>query len=222
VASTTLTPTERREAARALKGKVLRQEVFADDGVDAPSVHSLSESVSHPSAAPFRETKSDSPMPTSTGSSASKIGSSAGSSNMVRYRRRVDPADVVAAIERLERGEPPAAAESLTLRAYFLDWAGRRPPDDPVHLRLAALAPGAALRLRAAEGRLLVVDPSGEPLATLSSAAGAAWTPRLGQVVEVRLREKVLRRREHSGAAWRHLLRVPQWWVPLVDVRVRS
>jgi predicted nuclease of restriction endonuclease-like RecB superfamily len=139
---------------------------------------------------------------------------------VVRYRRRVDPADVLAAIEAIPEGtvvcQPTSSA--LSLRDYFLDWAGRHPAEHPVHAKLHALQPGQLLRLSLEGSACWVVDASGAKLAALSSAARRAWEPRLADILSVRVREKVERRWAESGTAYRHLLRVERWWVPLVDI----
>jgi predicted nuclease of restriction endonuclease-like RecB superfamily len=139
---------------------------------------------------------------------------------VVRYRRRVDPADVLAAIEALPEGTVTRqpATETLSLRSYFLDWAGRHPADHPVHAKLRALQPGQRVRLSPEGSACWVVDEAGSRLAALSSAARQAWEPKLADILEVTVREKVERRRADSGAAYRHLLRVERWWVPLVDI----
>jgi hypothetical protein len=141
---------------------------------------------------------------------------------VVRYRRRVDPACVLAVIETLPAGTatPGISTEALDLRSFFLDWAGRQPEHHPVHSRLGALQPGQQVRLSPDRAGCWVVDEAGSPLAALSSAARRVWEPRLGDILDIRVRDKVERRRADSGEQYRHLLRVERWWVPLLDIRL--
>lgn len=140
---------------------------------------------------------------------------------VVRFRRRIDPAQVVAMAVAdpgwVRSGRSEVA--SLGPGAYFLDWAGRRGISDPVHGRLSAIRPGDVVRLVARDGFCFLVDARDQPVAALSGPAKVIWEPRLGRVIDVRVRELVRRVRTQSGERYRSLLRVDSWQVPLVDIR---
>ncbi len=134
---------------------------------------------------------------------------------VVRFRRKLDPDRV---LERLAEIPPLGGRRDVIgVGGWFVDWAGRKPPTDPVHQRLAELRPGSEATLeRRGDGLVLVAG--GGPVAALSARARELWAPRLPEVRSVKVREVLRRRRDQSGEAWRHLLRCPEWRVPLVDV----
>ncbi|MFH1464606.1 MAG: DUF790 family protein [Pseudomonadota bacterium] len=141
---------------------------------------------------------------------------------VLRFRKRVD---AQAVLDVLEGRAAPAPAshpsgtwEDLTAHDLFLDYAGRRPASDPIHARLAALAPGQPLQLTAQGPWVLLADTSGAPLAALSRRAAERWRPRLGQVQAARLTAVLERRADQSAPAYRGLLRVARWRVPLAEV----
>jgi hypothetical protein len=140
---------------------------------------------------------------------------------VLRFRRRVDAQAVLDALEARPAPAPvpDSAWEAITVRDLFLDFAGRRPPGDPIHARLAALSPGQPLRIIARGPWVLLGDEAGLALAALSRPAAERWRPRLDQVRAVRLAAILERRAEQSGPGYRGLLRVARWRVPLAEVR---
>lgn len=137
--------------------------------------------------------------------------------HVVWFRRRIDPGAVLAVIE----GTPPEPAtciERIGLSDLFIDWAGRLPPSDPVHRRLAARRPGEEVRLRRHESGIAVEAEDG-PIAMLSRPACAQWLDRLDRVVSVTLVELAGRQAAQSAPQWRSRLRCDRWTVPVVDVR---
>ncbi|MEQ1505212.1 MAG: DUF790 family protein [Myxococcota bacterium] len=150
---------------------------------------------------------------------------------VVRFRRRIDVAEVLARLQvpaaapSSRPASPSAGSEAasemarvvLSPRSYFLDWAGRRPATDPVHVRLRDLAPGERVELVVRDGWCLVVGRGG-PIAALSAAAREEWMPRLPRIREVTVRRMVTRTRDQSGPAYRRHLRTEQWAVPMIEV----
>jgi predicted nuclease of restriction endonuclease-like RecB superfamily len=132
---------------------------------------------------------------------------------VIRFRRRVDAAAVLAAIDA-------ATAERIPVRDLFIDYAGRRPASDPIHARLADLRPGSEVRLVEARDRVFVVTLDGGVLAAMSSAGCHRWTPRLGAIRTARVAALVERRRDQTTPAWQEHLRVARWLLPLVEVDV--
>jgi predicted nuclease of restriction endonuclease-like RecB superfamily len=135
--------------------------------------------------------------------------------SVVRFRRRIDPAEVLA---RVAPAAPLVTTTPLPASAYFLDWAGRRAPSDPLHARLAALRPGDAVALRDDGDRVVVVDPAGLAIAALSAGGAVAWRALLPRVRGARVRAVEERRAAQSGPAFRGALRAERWRVPLVEV----
>ncbi len=132
----------------------------------------------------------------------------------------------------LERHEPQVEPppESVARRRYriiglqdlFLSFAGGRPQSDPIHRRLAALAPGDPLELRAAGKHVRLHDPAGGVVGALSAEAEARWRGRLGDVESVRVVAMVERRAEDNEPEYRDRLRCERWEVPVVEVAYRS
>lgn len=142
---------------------------------------------------------------------------------MVRFRGRVDAAAILAILAILERAVRPPALTPTAKRLIqpgdlFLDYAGRRPVSDPIHARLAQLKPGDAVCLRVEGGAVRIVHSSGLPVATLSAAARAQWTPILDRVQSATVLAMRDRGRDESHPDWRHQLQVERWRVPVVEV----
>ncbi len=132
-------------------------------------------------------------------------------------------------LERHEpRVEPPP--EPVARRRYriiglqdlYLSFAGRSLAADPIHRRLAALAPGDRLELRAAGKHIRLHDRRGEAVAALSAEGETRWRDRLGDVESVRVVAMVERRLEDNEPAYRERLRCERWEVPVVEVAYRS
>ena len=125
--------------------------------------------------------------------------------------------------ERVCEG-PPAARQRITrlaLASYFIDYAGRQPPESPVHAALAALRVGSRLDLRSRGTWTHLCTPDGgQPVAALSTAAREEWRDR--RVEEVRVLAIEERRREQSQEGYRERCRVDRWEVPLVEVLWRE
>jgi ATP-dependent DNA helicase RecQ len=119
-------------------------------------------------------------------------------------------------------GEAPPTCEILDLGDLFLDWAGRHPPEHPVHTRLAALGVGDPVTLtRAGEG-VAVLDPAGQPVARLAQAAAARWLPRLERVRQARVIAILGRQAEQVQGEFASPLRAARWELPLVEVWVEG
>jgi ATP-dependent DNA helicase RecQ len=128
---------------------------------------------------------------------------------------------------RVEIDAPPAAIvtrryELLSPAAIDLGYAGRQSPGDPIHSRLAALATGAALQLRAQGDSVLLCDARGGCVGRLSRRAAADWLPRLPAVESARVVALLRRRRDDGDAEYRDTCRVETWEYPLVELVWRA
>jgi ATP-dependent DNA helicase RecQ len=110
----------------------------------------------------------------------------------------------------------------LTPADLDLGFAGRLPPDHPVHARLGALQTGDRLEPRAEGQRVLLCDGEGLALGQLSKRASADWAPRLGQVEGIKVIALLRRRREDGDPAYREHCRSDIWEVPLVEIQTRG
>ena len=139
---------------------------------------------------------------------------------VIRFRGRVDAKAVAQIVTDSLPARSRLSIERRILRPgdLFIDHAGRRPGSDPIHARLAALSPGVPVALRPDGAGLWVLDANGQPVAALSAAARARWSPLLPRVQQARVVDLVVRHRTDSHPAWRHLLQVERWRLPVVEV----
>ncbi|MCA9491716.1 MAG: DUF790 family protein [Myxococcales bacterium] len=136
--------------------------------------------------------------------------------SVVPFKRRLKASGVLEVVS----GRAPLASRppvSLGLTHFFVDWAGRKPPTDPVHARLASLRAGDPVTL-VRRGPWVMVEAEDGPVAALSAKGRDHWAPRLGSVREARVAEVRVRQRSESGPAFRGRLRVDAWRVPVVEV----
>jgi len=139
--------------------------------------------------------------------------------SIVRYTRRIDVAQVIAAAEAMPAGtvREHVHTEKLDPGDVYLDYAGRLPYDSVVHAALARLQAGDPVDL-VEEGGSLFVVADGAKVALLSRRARARWTARLPAVTRGRVHAVVERTSHQSHPDWRGLLKVDRWRVPLVEV----
>lgn len=129
----------------------------------------------------------------------------------------------------LLRRDPPAVAlpdDRVLRRRYdilgmgdlFLDYAGRRRKEDPVHKHLAELRPGDLLRAVPTGDFVELHEEKGVCVAQLSKTALVTWRGRLEKVERVTVLAMVQRRAEDSGEEYRDRCKCDQWEVPVVEV----
>ena len=127
------------------------------------------------------------------------------------------------------RRDPPVTAppDGLVLRRrydilgmedLFLDYAGRKRRDDPVHTSLAELKPGDPLRVAPTGDYIELHDEKGNCVAQLSHSARKTWHGRLDCVERVTVLAMVQRRLEDSGEDYRDRCKCEQWEVPVAEV----
>lgn len=129
----------------------------------------------------------------------------------------------------LLRREPSVASppDALVLRRrfdilgmedLFLDYAGRKRRDDPVHASLAGLKPGDPLRIAPAGDYIELQDEKGNCVAQLSQSARKTWRGRLDRVERITVLAMVQRRVEDSGEEYRDRCKSEKWEVPVAEV----
>jgi predicted nuclease of restriction endonuclease-like RecB superfamily len=136
---------------------------------------------------------------------------------VVWFQRRIDPVAVLAAIEEGSQ-EFAISVERIGLGDLFIDWAGRLPPSDAVHGRIATRKVGEEVRLRK-HGPGIAIEVEDGPIAMLSRPACDRWVAVLDRVLSVTLVELAQRQAAQSAPRWRSRLRCDRWAVPVVDVR---
>ena len=123
-------------------------------------------------------------------------------------------------------GGPGNAEQSYTvlgMRDLFLDRAGREREQHPIHRSLARLGTGDILRLDRGRDQVRVLDEDGIEVARLSRSAAGRWQrAHLQGVDEARVLAMVLRCKEDCRPEFRKRIVVPQWEVPIIEVRHRG
>jgi ATP-dependent DNA helicase RecQ len=114
--------------------------------------------------------------------------------------------------------------EVLTLADVFLDFAGQKPAEHPVHRHLAAIRPGDPLLLRpVANGAIEIQDAGGFVVGRLSHAAAHAWAGRLPTVESVRLLAAVrYTAQDRTQSEYAAQLRCDSWEVPIAEIMCRQ
>lgn len=107
----------------------------------------------------------------------------------------------------------------LGMEDVFLDYAGRRPADHPIHFALSEAGSGDPARMDEVGGRLFLVDRRGRVLACLSQKAAEFWAPRRAGIVEIRILGVTVRRRSDvTEPEYAGLVRCDRWEVPFCEV----
>jgi ATP-dependent DNA helicase RecQ len=125
--------------------------------------------------------------------------------------------------------EPPPAAvlarrfALLGMGDLFLDYAGRRLAEDPVHQHLARLRPGDALAVRRnGGGDVELLDGTGLAVAALSHACRKLRAEAIAGAEEVRVVAVVERRKSDARPEYQPPLRCERWHLPLAEIRYRQ
>ncbi|HVT18852.1 MAG TPA: RecQ family ATP-dependent DNA helicase [Thermoanaerobaculia bacterium] len=144
-----------------------------------------------------------------------------------RLRQALEDLDSFVILEPRTEAPPPWVLARrfaiLGLGDFFLDFAGRRPPGDPIHRQLAMLHPGDLLAVRLNDGGTVeLLDGTRLPVAALSQGGRKRWTDALSRNVEVRVLALVERRKDDSEPRYQVYLRCERWHVPLVEICYRE
>ncbi|MDE0519133.1 MAG: ATP-dependent helicase, partial [Candidatus Dadabacteria bacterium] len=112
----------------------------------------------------------------------------------------------------------------LGMRDLFIDFAGEKPEGHGVHISLTRMQVGDSITLkREQSGQVVVLDCEGKQVGCLSKNTAESWQqPDLNQVDEVRVLGMVSREQEDCKPEYRDRIAVPDWELPLLEVRHRS
>jgi ATP-dependent DNA helicase RecQ len=108
--------------------------------------------------------------------------------------------------------------DMLGMEDLFLDYAGRRCKEDPVHKHLAALMPGDLLHTVKNEDYIELHDEDGICVAALSRSARDGWQGRLHEIGKLTVLAMVQRGVEDSKGEFQERCKCDQWEVPIVEV----
>jgi len=107
----------------------------------------------------------------------------------------------------------------LGLKDMFLDYAGRKSPDDPIHGHLSQINVGDCVYLKLTGEKLHFCNDTGETLAVLAGKAYEKWVPCLDLIQQVNVAAIVERRKDDTqDPDYQKLLKSEKWDVPIVEV----
>ena len=112
----------------------------------------------------------------------------------------------------------------LGMRDLFIDFAGGKPKGHRIHRSLAHMQTGDSVALEPKQsGQIVVLDRKGVQVGLLSKNTAKIWQqPKLQQVDEVRVLGMVSRELEDCGPEYQNQIAVPDWELPLLEVRHRG
>jgi hypothetical protein len=139
--------------------------------------------------------------------------------DVVPYRKRIDPHQVVAAIDRINTIPPATETRHVEMRDLFIDFAGRQSPTDALHDTLTALQPGDHVDLVPKNGKISV-QANGRIIALLGRGGNARHVPHVHGRTAAIVHRKCRRAATASAPRYRGLLKCPQWWI--VELRYRA
>ena len=124
------------------------------------------------------------------------------------------------------RGNGVAEVETGRLRRYeilgmgqvYLDFAGGRPEDAPVHRTLSKVNTGDLLYMGEKGGKIVLIAESGMPVARLPRSAATVWRDRLDDIEKITVIAMIRRRAEDAALEYRGRLRCEWWEVPVVEI----
>ncbi|MDD4391593.1 MAG: RecQ family ATP-dependent DNA helicase [Desulfobacterales bacterium] len=138
----------------------------------------------------------------------------------------IDPEHVVERIVDIASDPSPESFSRryavLGMKHLFLDYAGRKRPEDPVHEALRRLNTGDILLMQKNNEQVLLATAAGVAVARLSKVAAELWKDQLGLIEQVAVIGIVRRRVEDTQPEFRPMIRNPVWEIPLVEIRYRS
>jgi ATP-dependent DNA helicase RecQ len=108
--------------------------------------------------------------------------------------------------------------EILGMKELYLDYAGRREPNDPIHQHLAVLKPGDQLQAQDTGRSIGLYTTQGACIAMLSESAVTQWRDRLDSIEGVTVLAMVRRTVEDSGEKYRQLCHCDRWELPWAEV----
>jgi ATP-dependent DNA helicase RecQ len=106
----------------------------------------------------------------------------------------------------------------LGMEDLFLDYAGRRCKEDPVHMHLTALTPGTVLHAVKNGDYIELHDVKGFCVAAISQSARNAWQGRLHEIETITVLAMVQRKIEDSKSEFQDRCKCDEWEVPVVEV----
>ena len=108
--------------------------------------------------------------------------------------------------------------EMLGLNDMYMDFAARRPDDNPIHAAIAKLQPGDYLNHTIRGGNIELLNKEGRSIARLSQAASERWRGRLESIKTIRVIAIVLRDLKETKPEFRESCQCNRWEVPLVEI----
>ncbi len=113
---------------------------------------------------------------------------------------------------------PLLSYEMIPLKDLFLDYAGRKAPDHPIHAALKKLAPGDTLTFIQTATMTGLCTEKGIPVAILSREARPRWIEKQPLIVKIEILAMVQRKIIDCRPDFQPGIICPQWEIPIVEI----
>ncbi len=125
-------------------------------------------------------------------------------------------------LEYTDPGSMDRNYSPLGMKELFIDFAGCKHKNHPIHKHLSELQPGSTLFFSGNEPHIELVTLSGHTVARLSRPACEKWQPMLPDVELIRVIAVIERNENDPAEEYRGSIRCKQWEVPIVEVVHRA
>ncbi|SMC80936.1 ATP-dependent DNA helicase RecQ [Desulfocicer vacuolatum DSM 3385] len=108
----------------------------------------------------------------------------------------------------------------LSLGDIYLDYAGRKSLNHPIHRALQELVPGDELKLRHTPAMTFLCTLKGVPVAAMSREARHQWAQKQDEVKEIKIIAMVQRKKNDCQPDFISKIACEKWEIPIVEIRL--
>jgi len=110
--------------------------------------------------------------------------------------------------------------EILPLKDIFLDYAGRKSPNHPIHTALKELSPGDELRLvQHSPTMTYLCTQKGLPVAAIARGARQQWNPKQDEIKKIRILAMLQRKKTDCQPDFLPGVACETWEIPIVEIQ---
>ena len=117
---------------------------------------------------------------------------------------------------------PLLSYEILPLKDLFLDYAGRKAPEHPIHTALKHLVPGDRLNFIQTATITGLCTDKGVPVAILSREARPRWMEKQHRIIKIEILAMIQRKITDCQPDFEPGIVCPQWEIPIVEIRLKG
>ena len=112
--------------------------------------------------------------------------------------------------------------EILPLKDIYLDYAGRKSPDNPIHTALQELGPGDELTLLPTATMTYLCTNKRIPVAAMSKEARQRWEQKQNAIKKIRILAMVQRKKTDCQPDFMPKIACEQWEIPIVEIHLEK